>query len=61
VSIMTSPRFEQLLPNDRMSVEGRTAELRTQHSLVGDAELDEDAVWEAIVDPGTADLGKSSG
>jgi pyruvate dehydrogenase E1 component len=29
-----------------------------QYSLVGDAELDEGAVWEAIVDPGTADLGE---
>ena len=29
-----------------------------QYSLVGDAELDEGAVWEAIVDPVTADLGE---
>ncbi|MEV6426314.1 pyruvate dehydrogenase [Nocardia sp. NPDC051463] len=29
-----------------------------QYSLVGDAELDEGAVWEAIVDPGTVDLGE---
>ncbi|MCZ4076412.1 pyruvate dehydrogenase [Rhodococcus sp. H36-A4] len=29
-----------------------------QYSLVGDAELDEGAVWEAILDPGTADLGE---
>lgn len=29
-----------------------------QYSLVGDAELDEGAVWEAIVDPGVADLGE---
>jgi len=28
-----------------------------QYSLVGDAELDEGAVWEAILDPGIADLG----
>lgn len=29
-----------------------------QYSLVGDAELDEGAVWEAIVDPGVADMGE---
>ncbi|HTJ33074.1 MAG TPA: pyruvate dehydrogenase, partial [Dactylosporangium sp.] len=29
-----------------------------QYSLVGDAELDEGAVWEAVVDPGVADLGE---
>ena len=29
-----------------------------QYSLVGDAELDEGAVWEAVLDPGTAQLGE---
>lgn len=29
-----------------------------QYSLVGDAELDEGAVWEAILDPGLTDLGE---
>ncbi len=29
-----------------------------QYSLVGDAELDEGAVWEAVVDPGVAELGE---
>jgi pyruvate dehydrogenase E1 component len=29
-----------------------------QYSLLGDAELDEGAVWEAIVDPGLAELGE---
>lgn len=29
-----------------------------QYSLVGDAELDEGAVWEAIIDPAIADLGE---
>ncbi|QWF76733.1 transketolase-like TK C-terminal-containing protein [Amycolatopsis sp. CA-230715] len=29
-----------------------------QFSLVGDAELDEGAIWEAILDPGVADLGE---
>lgn len=29
-----------------------------QYSMVGDAELDEGAVWEAILDPGSAELGE---
>src|SRR6185295_102699 len=29
-----------------------------QYSLLGDAELDEGAVWEAILDPAVADLGE---
>src|ERR1700748_3424561 len=29
-----------------------------QYSLLGDAELDEGAVWEAILDPGVAELGE---
>jgi pyruvate dehydrogenase E1 component len=29
-----------------------------QYSLVGDAELDEGAIWEAILDPGVAELGE---
>ena len=29
-----------------------------QYALVGDAELDEGAVWEAILDPGTSELGE---
>ncbi|WP_020420878.1 pyruvate dehydrogenase E1 [Amycolatopsis sp. ATCC 39116] len=29
-----------------------------QYSLVGDAELDEGAVWEAVLDPGVAELGE---
>ncbi|WP_181764450.1 transketolase-like TK C-terminal-containing protein [Streptomyces albidus (ex Kaewkla and Franco 2022)] len=29
-----------------------------QYSLIGDAELDEGACWEAILDPGVADLGE---
>src|ERR671922_561756 len=29
-----------------------------QYSLLGDAELDEGAIWEAIVDPGVAELGE---
>src|SRR5690348_11196643 len=37
---------------DNMTAAGR------QYSLLGDAELDEGAVWEAIVDPGVAELGE---
>ncbi|MGB6179769.1 MAG: pyruvate dehydrogenase [Rhodococcus sp. (in: high G+C Gram-positive bacteria)] len=29
-----------------------------QYSLVGDAELDEGAIWEAVIDPGIAELGE---
>src|SRR4029077_18696797 len=35
-----------------------TAGTGRQYSLVGDAEFDEGAVWEAILDPGIADLGE---
>ena len=37
---------------------GTAPGLGRQYSLLGDAELDEGAVWEAIVDPGVADLGE---
>ncbi|GAA2249585.1 pyruvate dehydrogenase [Actinomadura luteofluorescens] len=40
----------------RRYVEGAPA--GRQYSLVGDAELDEGAVWEAILDPGVAELGE---
>ncbi|MFE3280875.1 pyruvate dehydrogenase [Nocardia sp. NPDC059239] len=40
------------------SVLGADAGTGRQYSLVGDAELDEGAVWEALVDPGTASLGE---
>ena len=36
----------------------RTGFSGRQYSLVGDAELDEGAVWEAIIDPGIAELGE---
>jgi pyruvate dehydrogenase E1 component len=35
-----------------------TASPGRQYSLLGDAELDEGAVWEAVVDPGVAELGE---
>ena len=35
-----------------------TAAPGRQYSLLGDAELDEGAVWEAVVDPGVAELGE---
>ncbi len=37
---------------------GAPGALGRQYSLLGDAELDEGAVWEAIVDPGVAELGE---
>jgi len=37
---------------------GDTAAAGRQYSLLGDAELDEGAVWEAVVDPGVAELGE---
>ena len=37
---------------------GSAAGFGRQYSLVGDAELDEGAVWEAILDPGVAELGE---
>ncbi|MBV9206110.1 MAG: pyruvate dehydrogenase [Actinobacteria bacterium] len=43
--------------SNRFPVDGSEAAGR-QYSLLGDAELDEGAVWEAIVDPGVAELGE---
>jgi pyruvate dehydrogenase E1 component len=43
--------------NDRFAEDGFQGAGR-QYSLLGDAELDEGAVWEAIVDPGVAELGE---
>jgi pyruvate dehydrogenase E1 component len=37
---------------------GGNADSGRQYSLLGDAELDEGAVWEAIVDPAVAELGE---
>jgi pyruvate dehydrogenase E1 component len=37
---------------------GAAAETGRQYSLVGDAELDEGAVWEAVMDPAVAELGE---
>jgi pyruvate dehydrogenase E1 component len=43
--------------SNRFAADGTGAPGR-QYSLLGDAELDEGAVWEAIVDPGVAELGE---
>jgi pyruvate dehydrogenase E1 component len=45
---------------DSNGAEGNAADnaVSRQYSLLGDAELDEGAVWEAIVDPGVAELGE---
>ncbi len=42
----------------RFGDEPATGSPGRQYSLVGDAELDEGAVWEAILDPGTSALGE---
>src|SRR6266566_8874286 len=42
---------------NRFTADGSGAPGR-QYSLLGDAELDEGAVWEAVVDPGVAELGE---
>src|SRR4029077_3953129 len=43
--------------SNRFTADGTGAPGR-QYSLLGDAELDEGAVWEAIVDPGVDELGE---
>ena len=47
-----SRRYAASLPRSRPGPAGR------QYSLLGDAELDEGAVWEAVLDPGVAELGE---
>jgi pyruvate dehydrogenase E1 component len=45
--------------NDRFDGDSNGAQRPgRQYSLLGDAELDEGAVWEAIVDPGIAEMGE---
>src|SRR6266702_4763088 len=59
VSIMTSLWFRHLRAEDRVSVKPHASPvLHAINYLLGDAELDEGAVWEAVVDPGVADLGE---
>ncbi|MBE1497591.1 pyruvate dehydrogenase E1 component [Amycolatopsis lexingtonensis] len=41
-----------------LTARGSSAGTGRQYSLVGDAELDEGAIWEAILDPGVAELGE---
>lgn len=41
-----------------LTTRGRDAGTGRQYSLVGDAELDEGAIWEAILDPAVAELGE---
>ena len=47
-----SRRYVASLPGASPDTPGR------QYSLLGDAELDEGAVWEAVIDPGVAELGE---
>jgi pyruvate dehydrogenase E1 component len=44
--------------SNRFADGGREQPAGRQYSLLGDAELDEGAVWEAIVDPAVAELGE---
>jgi pyruvate dehydrogenase E1 component len=53
----TAPVWGALSRRYLNSVTGEAASGR-QYSLLGDAELDEGAVWEAIVDPAVAELGE---
>ncbi|MEB3068564.1 transketolase-like TK C-terminal-containing protein [[Mycobacterium] vasticus] len=53
----TAPIWGALARRYVNTVSGQTGSGR-QYSLVGDAELDEGAVWEAIMDPATAELGE---
>jgi pyruvate dehydrogenase E1 component len=48
------PDADRLIGADRSA----GAALGRQYSLVGDAELDEGAVWEAILDPGVSEFGE---
>ncbi|MEV6826622.1 pyruvate dehydrogenase [Amycolatopsis sp. NPDC051102] len=41
-----------------LTTRGSSAGTGRQYSLVGDAELDEGAIWEAILDPAVAELGE---
>jgi pyruvate dehydrogenase E1 component len=47
-----SRRYVASLPGASPGAQGR------QYSLLGDAELDEGAVWEAVIDPSVAELGE---
>jgi pyruvate dehydrogenase E1 component len=54
----TAPMWGAISRRYVNAILGADVGIGRQYSLVGDAELDEGAVWEAIVDPGTADLGE---
>lgn len=53
----TAPIWGAIARRYAASISGGSAKGR-QYSLVGDAELDEGAVWEALMDPQVADLGE---
>jgi pyruvate dehydrogenase E1 component len=54
----TAPIWGALSRRYLRSTLGATAGVGRQFSLVGDAELDEGAIWEAILDPAVAELGE---
>jgi len=54
----TAPIWGALSRRYLRSTIGATTGTGRQYSLVGDAELDEGAIWEAILDPAVAELGE---
>ncbi|GAA2864764.1 transketolase-like TK C-terminal-containing protein [Microbacterium arabinogalactanolyticum] len=53
----TAPIWGAIARRYAATISGASAQGR-QYSLVGDAELDEGAVWEAVLDPHVSDLGE---
>jgi pyruvate dehydrogenase E1 component len=54
----TAPIWGAIARRYVRSQRGETPATGRQYSLVGDAELDEGAIWEAVLDPSVAELGE---
>ena len=54
----TAPIWGAIARRYAADTAGRPRHAGRQYSLVGDAELDEGAVWEAVLDPNVAELGE---
>ena len=54
----TAPIWGAIARRYAADTAGRPRQAGRQYSLVGDAELDEGAVWEAVLDPNVAELGE---
>jgi pyruvate dehydrogenase E1 component len=54
----TAPIWGAIARRYVRSQQGQSAVAGRQYSLVGDAELDEGAIWEAVLDPSVAELGE---